>query len=46
MKDVGSIFQNNAAINGGAINCNECNLYLLGTLLDKNYAYTGGTIFI
>jgi predicted outer membrane repeat protein len=46
MKDVASVFQYNAAINGGAINCNECNLYLIGSFFQKNYAYTGGVIFI
>lgn len=44
--DQSSDFKNNAAIYGGAINCNECEMAVIGTQFSNNIAYTGGAVYL
>ena len=44
--DSSSVFTNNFAFSGGAISCEQCELYLNGSLFSYNYGYQGGVISI
>eukprot|EP00347_Sterkiella_histriomuscorum_P017498 403349122 len=45
-EDYSSLFENNAAINGGAINCNGGKMTMEGSILQNNQAYVGGAIYL
>ena len=45
-QDEVSVFEYNAAIRGGAINCDACEINLIGTYFTYNTAYRGGAIYL